>query len=115
MKNNKIIKYISYTILGILLFVIVVTLGNTVKISTSDEYALAKDYLKNNKELIEEIGEIKSFGSFPSGSIRSEDGAEYAQIETDVEGKNSEIKVILLMSKQPLDKWKFDQLYLQKE
>ncbi|TRO66779.1 cytochrome c oxidase assembly factor Coa1 family protein [Christiangramia sabulilitoris] len=115
MKNNKIIKYISYTILGMLLLVLVVTIGNTIKISNSDEYALAKDYLKNNKELIEEIGEIQSFGSFPSGSIRSEDGAKFAQIETDVEGKSSEVKVILLMSKQPLDNWKFDQLYLQKE
>ena len=96
-----------------ILLVIVVTIGNTIKISTSDEYDLAKEYLKNNKELIKKTGEILNFGSFPSGSIRSENGAEFAQIETEVEGKESKVEVILLMSKNPGDNWTFDQMYIQ--
>ena len=96
-----------------MIFVLLVTIGNTIKISNSDEYELAKEYLKNNKELIKEVGEIQNFGSFPSGSIRSENGAEFAQIETDVEGEESKVEVILLMSKNPGDNWTFDQMYIQ--
>lgn len=115
MKIPKTFKYILYSGLGIIFFILIVTIGNTLRISYSDEYTLAKEYLKNNSELINEIGEINEFGQFPSGSIRSENGARYAQIETKVEGTKSTAKVILLMSKQPSGNWTFGEIYIQSE
>ncbi len=115
MRIPKIFKYILYTVLGLVVFILIVTVGNTIKISSSEEYELAKKYLTTNSELIEEIGEVKEFGSFPSGGIRTENGAEFAQIETTVEGENSKAKVILLMSKKPLDEWSFDEIYIEQQ
>ena len=113
MKIPKIFKYILYSGLGLIIFILIVTIGNTLRISYSDEYALAKEHLENNSELIKEIGEINEFGQFPSGGIRTENGARYAQIEITVEGTKSTAKVILMMSKQPSDVWTFDEIYIQ--
>ena len=115
MRIPKFFKYILYVVLGIVVFILVVTIGNTIKISNSEEYELAKKHLTNNPELIAEIGEIQEFGRFPSGGTRSENGSEYAQIETTVEGTKAKAKVILLMSKKPSDKWTFNQIHIEQQ
>jgi len=115
MKIPNLIRYILYAGLGLLTFVLLVTVGNTIRISSSEEYTLAKEYLTKNPELIQEVGEIKNFGRFPSGGIRTTNGAKFAQIEVDVEGSKAEAKVILLMSQQPLENWSFDEIHIQQE
>ncbi|WP_034230580.1 hypothetical protein, partial [Aquimarina pacifica] len=74
MFDKKIFKIFSYVVLSILGFVIVVSVGNYIKIVNSEAYSLAKPYIINNQELIDRIGEVESFGKFPSGSIGYKNG-----------------------------------------
>lgn len=106
-------KILIYTVLCIFLFVIIVTVGNTIRISNSREFFVAKEYLKSNPEILEKVGEIKDFGDFPSGSIRSEDGSTFAQIEVEVQGAKSRADVILIMSKSPNSSWSYDKMLIK--
>lgn len=108
-------KFILYTLLCILAFVILVTIGNTIRISTSQEFSIAKEYLKSSPEVLEKIGEVKDFGNFPSGSIKTKDGNTYVQIETMVQGVNSRADVILVMSKKSGTSWSVDDLFIKKK
>ncbi len=106
-------KILIYTVLGVFLFVIIVTVGNTIRISNSREFLVAKEYLKSNPEILEKVGEIKDFGNFPSGSIRSEDGSIFAQIEVEVQGAKSRADIVLIMSKSPNAAWSYDEILIK--
>jgi hypothetical protein len=102
---TKLIKYFIYSILGIFIFMSIVTIGNTIKIRLSEEYGIAKDLISKNKEVISKIGRVEKYGLFPSGSIRVENGIDYAQIETEVTGESGDVYVILRMMKNYKNVW----------
>ncbi len=97
--KNKFIKYLAYSIIGIIVLYISVTIGNTIKISNSESFKVAKDYVLNDENIINQLGNIKSFGSFPSGAIKTINGIEHAQIELFVEGSIKEGNIVLIMEK----------------
>ena len=73
MTTKKLVIIISSIVVGIGL-VIAIFVGAIVgtvfySINNSEAAAVAKDYLKNNSTLTKEIGEVKDFGSFPTGNI----------------------------------------------
>ena len=61
--------------------------------------------------LPEKIGKVKSFGSFPSGSIKTVNGIEYAQLEIKVIGSKKEIDVIVFMEKNN-DEWVLKDIFI---
>ena len=115
MTNKKFIKIFSYVVLGIIGFVLIVKIGNYIKIVNSEAYTLAKKYIETNQNLIEKTGEIQEFGKFPSGSIGYKNGKTVAQIETRVIGAKSNGDVILLMEKQPNKDWEYKKIFFNKD
>lgn len=111
MLNKQFIKIFSYFILSILLFFLVVNVGNYVRITNSEAYVLAKAYIKTHPDLIEKVGDIQSFGRFPSGKIGYENGKNIAQIETNIVGMKKSGKVIVLMEKRPNKEWVYKKIY----
>lgn len=108
--KNKFIKYFVYSIAGIILMYIVVTIGNTIKISNSEPFKIAKNYIENNQEINKQIGNIKKIGLFPSGAIKTVNGLEYAQIELFVEGNIKKSNIILMMEKNE-GRWEIKEYY----
>jgi hypothetical protein len=108
--KNKFIKYFVYSIVGIIVLYVVVTVGNTIKISNSESYEIAKDYVKNNESIINQLGEIKKFGSFPSGAIKTINGIEHAQIELSAEGNIKKSNIVVIMEKNGKE-WEIKDFY----
>lgn len=114
MFNKKFIKIFTYVVLSIFTFIVIVNVGNYIKITNSEAYVLAKSHIKSHPDLIEKIGEVISFGKFPSGSIHYENGKTVAQIETKVIGSKLSGEVIVLMEKWPNKDWEYKRVFFNK-
>lgn len=97
--KNKFAKYILYTAVGIIIFIVVVTIGNTIKINNSEAYSIAKNEILVESIIVEKVGKVESFGNFPSGSIKTVNGIDYAQLEIKVIGSKKEVDVVVSMEK----------------
>ena len=111
MFSRKFLKVFSYVVLSIVGFIVIVQVGNYIKITNSEAYPLAKSYIITNQDLIDKIGEVKSFDKFPSGNIGYENGKTVAQIETEVTGSKLSGKVIVLMEKKTNNEWEYKKLF----
>jgi hypothetical protein len=109
---KKFLKYLLYTAIGIGILIIITIIGNTIKISNSEAYSIAKKEIINNNEIIERVGKIKSFGRFPSGSIRMENQKYYAQLEIEIIGNLNMVKAIIYMNKNNNDDWVINEIFL---
>jgi len=105
------IKYILYTAIVIGALIIIIIVGNTIKISNSEAYNVAKKEIITNNETIECLGKIKGFGRFPSGSIRMENQKYYAQLEIEIIGDLNTTKAIIYMNKNNED-WIINEIFL---
>lgn len=115
MLNKKFLEIFSYVVLSIFSFIIIVNIGNYIKIRSSEAYDLAKTHIKSHPDLIKKTGEIKEFGKFPSGSIRFENGKTVAQIETKVIGSKLSGKVIVLMEKNNNEDWEYIRIFFNEK
>lgn len=95
------LKILAITIIVIVSLVLVTIVVSAIKISNSDAYDFAKEQILINDKTIDRIGEIKSFGRFPSGKLRKNE----AQIETNVSGTKSEARIILILEKNEINEW----------
>ena len=73
MSNRKLVLIIL-GILGAITFLVLLFVGGIVgfafySISNSQAAVTAKDFLRNNEKLKADIGEVKDFGSFITGSV----------------------------------------------
>ncbi|MCO6164537.1 hypothetical protein [Flavobacterium sp. NRK F7] len=107
----KFIKYILYTAIGIIIFILVVTIGNTIKINNSEAYSIAKKKILEENIIVEKIGKVESFGNFPSGSIKTVNGIEYAQLEMKVIGSQKELDIVVSMEKGS-DEWILTDMFI---
>jgi hypothetical protein len=92
-------------VVGVLGLIVVIFVGGIFgivwyQLSQSEAAARAKEFLSSNEKLKQDIGEVKSFGRFVSGSINS--GLDYgeAKLNFKVEGEhktvNASVNLILL-------------------
>lgn len=102
--KTKFVKSILYSAIGIIILIVVVTIGNTIKINNSEAYTIAKNKMLDESIIVEKIGKVESFGNFPSGSIKTVNGIEYAQLEMKVIGSEKEADVVVYMEKNN-DEW----------
>ena len=111
---KKLIKIFIYIIIIIFSLKIIINVGNYFRISNSNEYTIAKKFIKQNSNLKSKIGEIKDFGSFPKGGIQLINGLNSAQIETNVIGSKGEAYVIAFIKENHQKKWVLDTLLISK-
>lgn len=115
MFNKKVLKTLICTVLSISVLIIAVRVINCITIKNSEAYDLALSYVKSQPELIEQLGEIQSFGKYPRGGIGNENGKTVAQIETKVIASKWSGNIIVLMEKYPNKEWIFKTIYLDEK
>lgn len=114
--KKKLIKRIIIIISSFFIIIGLVIVVSAIKISNSEAYPLAKEYILSNKEIKDKVGIIKSFSNFPSGLIDKSNGLIKAQIETYVEGSKSSGKIIVIMEKETQETdWVYKNIYFQKD
>lgn len=114
LQMKKLIKIFIYIIIIIFSLKIIINVGNYFRISNSNEYSIAKKFIKQNSNLKSKIGEIKDFGSFPKGGIQLINGLNSAQIETIVIGSKGKAYVIAFIKENHKKKWVLDTLLISR-
>jgi hypothetical protein len=96
--TTKKIVIIILSIVIVLGLIVVLVAGGVVGIafygmSNSDAAKISKEFLRKNEKLKAEIGEVKDFGRFITGSINTTNGDGTAQLNLKVIGERKEVKV----------------------
>lgn len=89
--TTKKLLIIVFGILGALALLVVLFVGGIVGIAlyaigNSEAATVAKEFLRQNEKLKEDIGEVQDFGSFVTGSVNTSNGAGTATINLKVMG-----------------------------
>lgn len=82
-------------------------------IKNSEPYVLSIEYIESNVEGLEQIGNIESFGFFPTGRVHSENGYGHANFSIHVYGDKGELVVEILLEKQPDSEWEVTEMEIQ--
>ena len=95
MTNKKIIIIIVSIVVGLGLLVLLF-IGGVVgvalySVSNSDAAITAKDFLRENERLKQDVGEVKDFGTFVTGNISVENQSGTATINIKVIGERKEV------------------------
>lgn len=108
-KSLKVKNAWSHIGFWIITFILFVKTLITIILPNSDAYKSAKDYLKNDTQLISEIGELKGFTVLPSGGIEmsSNSNGTYgaASIALIVKGTEKYKELIIYVEKTPETDW----------
>jgi len=92
-KKIVIIVVAIVIVLGLLAVIVIGGIVGTVfyTINNSDAAITAKDFLRNNEKLKQDIGEVKDFGRFVTGNINTTNGDGTAQLNLKVIGEHEEV------------------------
>ena len=102
MTTKKIIVIVVSVLIALGLIVVLVAAGIIgvvfYQIGNSDAANVAKDFLRNNEQLKQDIGNVKDFGSFPTGNISIANGEGTAELNLKVIGErktvNAQVELI---------------------
>jgi hypothetical protein len=98
--------------IGIIVFILVVQVILIIVIPNTVAYVLAQDYIKSNRELINELGEIEGFGLISTGGIQvskdsnGEQGS--ASINLIIKGQKKYKEVTVFVNKNVDSDWKVE-------
>ena len=110
MTTKKIIL-IVVGILAVLALIVALFAGGIVffafrTIANSDAAATARTYLRNNQTLKQDIGEVKDFGSFVTGSINVENGDGVAKLNLKVIGEKKTVNATVDLAYRSNRDWR---------
>lgn len=95
MTTKKIVILVTSIVLGVGLIIAIVAgaiIGIALyAIGNSEAAESAKTFLRNNEQLKQDIGEIKDFGSFPTGNVSVENNSGKATIHLKVYGERKNV------------------------
>lgn len=104
-KSNIVPAIVIAATLTLFLFVPSLVIGVTQMIKNDASYITAVQYIENQKEISTSIGEIQSFGFFPTGSVSYTNGFGTADLSIKVYGTQKSIVVRLYLEKTPGTTW----------
>jgi len=95
MTTKKIVVIIASVVI-VLGLIVVLFVGGIVGvvfygIGNSDAAIVAKEFLKNNERLKQDIGEVKDFGTFVTGNVSVSNGDGTAELSIKVIGERKEV------------------------
>ncbi len=95
MTTKKIVVIIASVVI-VLSLIVVLFVGGIVGvvfygIGNSDAAMVAKEFLKNNERLKQEVGEVKDFGAFVTGNVSVSNGDGTAELGIKVIGERKEV------------------------
>ena len=94
--TTKKLVVIIVSVVVVLVLLGVLVIGGIVgtvfySINNSEAAVTARDFLKNNEKLKQDIGEVKGFGKFVTGNINTTNGDGTAQLNLKVIGERKEV------------------------
>jgi Cytochrome oxidase complex assembly protein 1 len=75
-------------------------------IGQSEAATEARQFLRNNDQLKAEIGEVKDFGSFPTGNVNIESGSGRSTINIKVIGERKEVNATVELTYRNNQPWR---------
>ncbi|HSS21809.1 MAG TPA: cytochrome c oxidase assembly factor Coa1 family protein [Pyrinomonadaceae bacterium] len=102
MTTKKIIVLVASVVIGLALIVVLVAgviIGVVFyKIGNGDQANVAKEFLRTNEQLKQDIGEVKDFGTFVTGNVSVTNGEGTSQLNLKVIGErktvNAEVELV---------------------
>jgi len=104
-KKPKLIMLVIPIILVVVLFVGSLFFGILSFFRNHPAYHMALDYIEDNPRITELVGEIESFGFFPSGNISTSGGHGQADFTIRVYGSDGTAHVRVILVREPLGGW----------
>jgi hypothetical protein len=109
--TTKQIVVIIVSIVIVFCLIIVLFVGGIIGIvfygmSNSDAAHVAKDFLRNNERLKQDIGGIKDFGSFVTGNINLNQGDGTAQLNLKVIGERKQVNAAVELMYRSGHQWR---------
>ncbi|MGB7925892.1 MAG: cytochrome c oxidase assembly factor Coa1 family protein [Pyrinomonadaceae bacterium] len=119
MTTKKLVVIIGSIIAGLLL-VIALIVGAIVggvfyTIGRSEATQTAKDFLRSNEKLKQDIGEVKDFGYFVTGSINSRNDDGDASLNLKVIGERREARATVTLMYRQGKNWRVTDAYYRNE
>jgi hypothetical protein len=110
MTTKKIVVMVV-SIVVVLCLIIVLFVGGIIGVvfygmSNSDAAHVAKDFLRNNEPLKQDIGEVKDFGSFVTGNINLNNGDGTAQLNVKVIGERKQVNAAVELVYRSGHQWR---------
>jgi hypothetical protein len=110
MTTKKIVIILAVIVVsGALLVAVVVggIIGLTVySVGNSEAATVAKDFLRKNEKLKQDIGEVKDFGQFISGNVNIENGNGGATLQLSVEGEKKTVNATVNLMYRNGGQWR---------
>src|SRR6185436_1888212 len=95
MTTRKVILIVGAVVLSVGLFIAVVVGGiiglAIYSVGNSEAATTAKDFLRHNEKLKQDIGEVKGFGKLITGNVNVENGNGVASLQLSVEGEKKTV------------------------
>lgn len=109
--TTKKVVLIVLSIVIVLGLIVAVFVGGTIGmvfygISNSDAAAVARDFLRNNERLRQDIGEVKDFGRFVTGNINTVNGDGTAELNLKVIGERKEVNAAVELMYRNGHQWR---------
>ena len=113
-KKPKLAIIIIAGVLTIVIFTGSLILGVSAMIRIHPSYQMALSYIETNPRIIAQVGEVESFGFFPTGSISTSGGRGQAEFTIRVVGSDDTIRVHILLIREPLRDWEVMGIYYRR-
>ena len=110
MTTKKMVVIIGAVVL-VLGIIVVVFVGGIIgavfySIGNSDAASVAKDFLKNNERLQQDIGQVKDFGKFVTGNVNISNGEGTAELNIKVIGERKEVNATVELIYRSGHQWR---------
>jgi hypothetical protein len=119
MTTKKIVIIVASVVL-VLVLIVLLFVGGIIGavfygIGNSDAAAVAKDFLKKNERLKQDIGEVKDFGSFVRGNINIRNGDGTAELSLKVIGEKKTVNASVELMYRSGHQWRVTAASYQNE
>jgi len=110
MSTGKILLIVG-GVVGVLALIVAIFVGGITwfvfhSIGTSEAADTARTYLRNNQTLEQDIGEVKDFGSFVTGSINVNNGDGVASLHLKVKGEKRSVNATVDLAYRSNRSWR---------
>lgn len=110
MTNKKIIV-IVLSVITVLAVIAAIVVGGIVgvvfySIGNSDAAKVSKEFLRKNERLKQDVGDVKDFGKFVTGSINMNNGEGTAQLNLKVIGERKEVNATVELVFRSGQQWR---------
>jgi len=113
-RNKKIAIIVIAAILAVVIFISALVFGIMSMFRNHPAYHVAISYIESHPGIVEMVGEVEGFGSFPSGSISTSGGRGEAEFTIRVNGSEGTVRVHIQLEREPLRDWEVISIFYRR-